>query len=166
MLIKFQMAVFIRKLFTTELIAIACRLASGWCAIEKQSMEDFEVPWCIRGYHIYKYIWHAAIGQHLSCRREPDNTSDRYAVAVIKDGIIIGHLLRKISKVSSLILRRGGSICCIVTGGRRYSADLPQGGLEIPCGLLFKGKVKEIQKLRVCMKRPKNLFTIIISLIY
>ena len=34
------------------------------------------------------------------------------------------------------------------------------------CGLLFKGKVKEIQKLRVCMKRPKNLFTIIISLIY
>lgn len=156
MLIKFQMAVFIRKLFTTEIIAIACGLASGWCAIEKQSMEEFEVPWCIRGYHIYKDIWHAAIGQHLSCRREPDNTSDRYAVAVIKDGIIIGHLPRKISKVSSLFLRRGGSICCIVTGGRRYSADLPQGGLEIPCGLLFKGKVKEIQKLRVCMKRPKN----------
>ena len=89
MLIKFQMVVFIRKLFTTEIIAITCGLASGWCAIEKQSMEEFEVPWCIRGYHIYKDIWHAAIGQHLSCRREPDNTSDRYAVAVIKDGIIV-----------------------------------------------------------------------------
>ena len=34
MLIKFQMAVFIRKLFTTEIIAIACGLASGWCAID------------------------------------------------------------------------------------------------------------------------------------
>ena len=46
-------------------------------------------------------------------------------------GVVIGHLPRKLSKICSLFIRRGGSICCIVTGGRRYSADLPQGGLEI-----------------------------------
>ena len=35
-----------------------------------------------------------------------------------------GHLPRKMSKVCSLFLRRGGSIRCKVTGSRRYSSDL------------------------------------------
>ena len=72
-------------------------------------------------------------------------------MAVVKDGVIIGHLPRKISKICSLFLR-GGTISCIVSGGRRYSADLPQGGLEIPCKLLFKGKAKKMEKLKRCLK--------------
>ena len=81
-------------------------------------------------------------------RREPTNSADSYAVAVLKEETIIGHLPWKMSKVCSLFLRRGGSIRCKVTGSRRYSSDLPQGGLEIPCSLLFKANVKEITKLR------------------
>ena len=42
-------------------------------------MEDFEWPCCIRGYHIYKEIWDAAIGEHLACERENSNNHDRYA---------------------------------------------------------------------------------------
>ena len=80
--------------------------------------------------------------------QEGANSADRYAVAVLKEETIIGHLPRKMSKVCSLFLRRGGSIRCKVTGSRRYSSDLPQGGLEIPCSLLFKANVKEITKLR------------------
>ena len=79
-------------------------------------------------------IWTAAVGEILLCVREPTNASDRYAVAVTRPGglgVVIGHLPRKLSKICSLFIRRGGSICCIVTGGRRYSADLPEGGLEI-----------------------------------
>ena len=90
----------------------------------------------------------AAVGEELACEREPTNTSDRYAVAVVKGGVIIGHLPRKIC---SLFLR-GGTISCIMSGGRRYSADLPQGGLEIPCKLLLKGKAKEMDKLKRCLK--------------
>ena len=115
-------------------------------------MEETEMPCCVRGYLIYSAIWTAAIGEELVCSREPTNATDRYAVTVEKDGTIIGHLPRKISKVCSVFLRRGGSINCTVTGGKRYSADLPQGGLEIPCTLLFKGKAKEIQKLKHCLK--------------
>ena len=37
----------------------------------------------------------------------------------------------------SVFIRRGGSITCTVNGSRRYSADLPQGGLELPCKLMF-----------------------------
>lgn len=116
-------------------------------------MEDWEMVCCVRGYHEYKDIWTAAAGEVLVCSREPTNVADRYAVAVLKDDVIVGHLPRKIAKLCSLFLRRGGSIDCTVTGRRRYSADLPQGGLEIPCTLLFKAKAKEIKKLKGLIKK-------------
>ena len=56
----------------------------------------------------------AAVGEELVCEREPHNCHDRYAVAVKRTGIIIGHLPRKLSKQCSLFLRRGGSIFCMV----------------------------------------------------
>ena len=116
-------------------------------------MEVCERNSCVRGYHIYKNVWDAVIGE-LQCERELANECDRYAVAVRKDGTIIGHLPRAISRACSLFLRRGNSITCRVTGHRRYSADLPQGGLEVPCILHFEGEVKDIAKLKKFVK-PK-----------
>ena len=60
---------------------------------------------------------------------------DPFAVAVMKNGTIIGHVPRKISSVCSLFLDRNGSITCCVTGHKRYLHDLTQGGIEIPCTL-------------------------------
>ena len=117
-------------------------------------MEVCERNSCVRGYHIYKNVWDAVIGEELQCERELANERDRYAVAARKDGTIIGHLPRAISRVCSLFLRRGNSITCHVTGHRRYSADLPQGGLEVPYILCFEGEVKDIAKLKKFMK-PK-----------
>lgn len=107
---------------------------------------------CVRGYHVYHSIWDATVGEELLCEREPTNERDRYAVAVIKDGVVIGHLPRKISRICSLFLRRGGSVICRITGPRRYSADLRQGGLKIPCTLLFEAKNKEMRKLKRLLK--------------
>ena len=56
-------------------------------------MEDYERECCIRGYHVYKEIWAAALGEQLVCEREPYN---RYAVAVVKNRTVIGHLPRTI----------------------------------------------------------------------
>ena len=56
------------------------------------------------------------------------------------------------SAICSLFLRRGGSIVCRTTGSRRYSQDLPQGGLEIPCLLFFSGKPDKIEKLKALIK--------------
>ena len=36
----------------------------------------------------------------------------------------MGHLPRRLSGVCSFFLRRGSTISCTVTGGRRYSIDL------------------------------------------
>ena len=69
-----------------------------------------------------------------------------------KMGIIIGHLPHKISRACSLFLRGGNEITCRVTGHRRYSVDLPQGGLEVPCILRFEGEAKEIAKLKKFVK--------------
>ena len=55
---------------------------------------------------------------------------------------------RKISAICSLFLRRYGIISCQVTGARKYSEDLPQGGLEVPCRLTFEGSDGDISKVR------------------
>lgn len=104
---------------------------------------------------MYQAIWVATVGEELTCQREPTNAHDRYAVAVIKDDAIIGHLPKKISRMCYIFLRRGGSITCTVTGSRQYSEDLPQGGLQVPCSLLFRGIEKEINKVKHCMKKIK-----------
>ena len=39
---------------------------------------------CVRGYHVYKDVWTATIGEELVCRRERGNAHDIYVVAVWK----------------------------------------------------------------------------------
>ena len=114
---------------------------------EQGSMEVFGRDCCIRGYHVYKKIWREAIGEELEWDRER-KTCAIATQYVKRSGVIIGHFPQKLSRVCSLFLRCGGVISCTVTGGRRYSGDLPQGGLEIPCFLLFKHKPKEVQNLK------------------
>ena len=67
------------------------------------------------------------MGEELECDREPENSCDRYTVAVKRSGVVIGHLPRKISRVCSLFLRRGGVISYTGTGleiGNYYSSSI------------------------------------------
>ena len=96
---------------------------------------------------MYKDIWGADVSEELECIRECDNPRDAYAIAVDKHGTTVGHLPRKVSRLCALFMRRGGTIRCSASGRRRHSTDLPQGGLEVPCLLLFRGEAKEIKKL-------------------
>ena len=75
---------------------------------------------------------------------------DPNAVLVIKDSIIVGHLPRKISVACALFIDLGGRILinCCVTGSRRYSEDLSQGGLEIPCKIFFQGSTQHLFKVK------------------
>ena len=100
----------------------------------------FRVDSMVRGYHVYNNIWDASsdVGEELICKREPGNRVDTHAVAITKDDVTVGHVPRAISPICSIFIRRGGTIKCLIIGGRRYSSDLPQGGLEIPCVLTFE----------------------------
>ena len=102
----------------------------------------------IRGYHEYQLIWGVPdVGEELNCYRELGNSHNPYAVAVKKwiggEIRVVGHLPRIISAICSLFIRRGGSILCTVSGSRRYSSDLPQGGLEIPAKVTLTTTTKE-----------------------
>ena len=50
-------------------------------ASTRVNMDAIEKECCVRGYHVYKNIWDASIGEELACQREPSNGVDRYAVA-------------------------------------------------------------------------------------
>lgn len=107
----------------------------------------------VRGYRVYKEIWYATVGEELSCVREVENYRNPFAVAVVKQGVVVGHVPRKISLVYLMLLRRGGTIDCRVTWGRCYSEDLLQGGLEIPCTLTLIGSHSGIDKVKKLLKR-------------
>jgi len=88
---------------------------------------------------VYQDIWAPVTGEHLPCKTEDSNAFDPYVVAVKKDTDVIGHIPRKISAACSLFVQGGGTLACIITDSRcQYSADLPQGGLQMPCKLEFK----------------------------
>ena len=110
------------------------------------SNETFSIEAMVRGYHVYQEIWDAALGEQLTCSRETGNRQDPFAVAVVRSLVTVGHVPKKISSVCSMFLLWGGTICCRVTASRRYSGDLPQWGLEIPCMLTFEGGAKDIAK--------------------
>ena len=90
-------------------------------------METYEREYCVRDYHVHKdsHTWEAAMGEKIECVREQSNAVDRYAVAVLKDGTIVGHLPKTSERMYSF-LRRDGVIQCRVAGRRKYS-DLLQG---------------------------------------
>ena len=53
---------------------------------------SFEVETMIRGYHQYKAVWGAQVGEQLQCRREMSNPHDIYAVAILKSGVVVGYV--------------------------------------------------------------------------
>ena len=79
-------------------------------------MYEYQLQWYMRGYHIYKEEWEAVIGEELKCEREKNNAKDPYAVAVVRKNVIVGHLPRKISRISALFLNRQGKISWKVLG--------------------------------------------------
>ena len=93
-------------------------------------------------------VWSSVLDEELPCQRETGNISDPFAVSVLKDGVIVGHVPRKISSICSLFLLRNGSIICHVSGHRRFSEDLPQGDVEIPCTMIFEGDAKRTTKAK------------------
>ena len=82
-------------------------------------------------------MWTSTVGEELYCQHERDNFKDLFAIAVMKESLIVGHVPKNISPICSVFLQSSSMITCKVTGNRQYSPDLDQGGLEVPCKLSF-----------------------------
>ena len=60
-------------------------------------MEKFTFDSVVRGYHIYKVVWKPTIGEKLQADQELGNEANKFAVKVVKNNEIVGHLPREYS---------------------------------------------------------------------
>ena len=63
----------------------------------------------VRGHHVYKDIQTPDIGETLPAGAEDSNDHDKYAVAVMKDRTVVGHVPHSISRICWFFLKLGGS---------------------------------------------------------
>ena len=85
-----------------------------------------------QGYHIYQTQWNAQTETRLTIA--PDTrpnalVEDKYAIEVINNGKTAGHVPKFLPKLIFFFLKIGSKLHITVTGLRRYSVDLKQGGL-------------------------------------
>ena len=126
-----------------------------WIKMVGIKSEEFNETYVL-GYHIYDNVWKTVIGKELRwCQRKEDSPRDPYAVAVTKShtGVvgmeIVGHVLHYLSTLYLLFIRQSGAVYwCIATGMHRYSKNLSQGGMEIPCKYNFIGNCKGMKKIQ------------------
>ena len=52
------------------------------------------------GYYIYKLVWLLIIGEQLIPEKELANSHNEFAVTVIKDSQIVGHILKNYSQIT------------------------------------------------------------------
>ena len=80
-IIYFYTKVILRVVNTANALLSLFEIA---CCGEKKKIECV-----IRGYHIHKAIWAAAIGEELVCTKEATNAANRYAITAMNKETII-----------------------------------------------------------------------------
>ena len=126
------------------------------------STKVIEVPSWIRGYHVYKEYWRIKIDEVLELKHKHDNEQDKNAIAVIKEGDVVGHIPRALASTNHgngivrHFLAKSGSeaeakvIGTAVNRGGGY-------GMEIPCIYKFMGQEKNIDLLSKLLDILNNL---------
>ena len=116
----------------------------------------FQYQSFVRGHHVYQSSWTPArvknllltpvTGEVLVVKKELGNEHDQYAVAVIRDGDVVGHVPQVISRVIFYFLGYDGNVgFCEVTGPRLNRAV--GLGVEVPCLYKFYGRQSHVRRL-------------------
>ena len=88
---------------------------------------------------MYQDKWTSALDKTLSHCHELANVHHPFAIKVMKAGSTVGYLLKKISSTFLLFIMNGGVILFKLSNpNRKYSKDLAQGGLKMPCVITLK----------------------------
>ena len=107
----------------------------------------------VMGYHDYIRQWQPQIGKRYATKMEPENTKDRFAVAVLnRRGRVSGHLMKgktgRFAKTVFYFLRADSNNKCYV---EILAAPVNQGdgmGMKVPCSLHFVGRCDFITLLK------------------
>ena len=106
----------------------------------------------VMGYHAYRQTWKPYIKEKLNAVMEPENISDKYAVAVTRsEGGIVGHLPKgksgRFAKTIFYFLRACSANACDIeiTGAPVNIGD--EKGMKVPCKLTLSGEKIYIDRL-------------------
>ena len=58
-------------------------------AVVRGIIMELVTPCCIHGYHVYREIWMAILGEQLICERGIGDATHQYAIAVKNDSDVI-----------------------------------------------------------------------------
>lgn len=101
----------------------------------------------IRGYHAYKDIWIPVQGEVLILKREPNNVKDKSAVAIYKEGDVVGHVPYNISSLLSNFLKRECNQGFVEVTGNRVNRGAGYG-VEVPCIYRLYGPEAYIERIQ------------------
>ena len=68
-------------------------------------MIEFTLNSIVHDYYIYRDVWNTSVRETVNCERESRNLKDTYTVALLKDGVIVGHVPRTISCMYTLYFK-------------------------------------------------------------
>ena len=99
----------------------------------------------VRGYHAYMDISIPIVGDENFClKSENENQHDKFAVAIVLEERIVGHVPKNLSKIFHQFMKiPNGAIGCKVTG-KRVNRGVGYG-LEIPVQYRFIGVKKAVE---------------------
>ena len=100
----------------------------------------------IRGYHDFQSVCTPSLGEMLQLKVEPTNPYDDFAVSIVKEGVVVGHIPLYVSRVVCFFLKRVGSV------GFCFQVNQGVGlGLEIPCTYKFYGRQSYLDRLQTLL---------------
>ena len=124
--------------------------------------KELEVECCVRGHRVYKSNWDAKTGSKLKpCQEKRPSAlvEDKYAMALKFNDTTVGYVLKFLSKITYLFLKLRGILVVKITGQRRYSRDLNQGGMELPVTYVFTSTDVEMHaKLETLVKEAMEQY--------
>ena len=121
-----------------------------------EDITSLKVQSYIWGYHAYKDVWDPRVREVLPLQWEPDNPKDKFSVAILRRGSVVGHLLFNLAPVVSAFLRKDVNEGLIQVKGAKVNRGAGYG-LEILCTYHFYGAKSFIDKLVTDLRRDGHL---------
>ena len=123
-----------------------------------QPSSSFEIDSHVKGYHAYLDDWKPCRGEVLQAIPEPNNAVDKYAVCVLKDGEVVGHLKRgkrgRFAKTIFYFLEADQHSSCSVIIKADKAVNFRDGkGMQVSCKLRISGQEKFVNILKKELER-------------
>ena len=124
--------------------------------------KELEVECCVRGHHVYESNLDAKAESKLKpCHEKRPSVlvEDKYAMALKFNVTTVDHVPKLLSKITYFFLKLRGDLVVKITGQRRYSRGLDQGGMELLGTYVFTSTDAEMNaKLEMLVKEAMEQY--------